>query len=239
MPQERRNLYRILHVQPEAPAEIIKASYRALMSSLRVHPDLGGDTDHAARINAAYAVLGDPERRRAYDLSLDQPTGRAHSSPGAAPAAAADPAADWLQACRCPYCGTGFTLPPQAEARCGHCEAPLLPAPAARRVPSELLGRRHGERIAREFDARVQLPGQAQPLVGLLRDVSVTGLAMACVPALARGTVLRVTTSTFDAVAQVVACRATRQAHMVHARLLTLQIRRAAQETPEPVVRTA
>jgi hypothetical protein len=73
----------------------------------------------------------------------------------------------------------------------------------------------------------------------VLRDVSVTGLAMACVPALARGTVLRVTTTTFDAVAQVVACRATRQAHMVHARLLTLQLVRAPQEAPEPVVRTA
>jgi hypothetical protein len=62
---------------------------------------------------------------------------------------------------------------------------------------------------------------------------------MACVPALSRGTVLRVTTATFDAVAQVVACRATRQAHMVHARLLTLQLARAPQEPPEPVVRTA
>lgn len=240
MPAERRNLYRILHVQPEAPAEIIKASYRALMSSLRVHPDLGGDTDKAAQINAAYAVLSDPERRRAYDLSLRQPPGRPRPSPGAASAATADPAADWLQACRCPFCGTGFAAAAlQAEARCTHCEAPLQPAPAARRVPSELLGRRHGERIAREIDARVQLPGREQPLVAVLRDVSVTGLAMACVPALARGTILRVTTASFDAIAQVVACRATRQAHMVHARLLTLQIRRAPQETPEPAARTA
>lgn len=235
MPQERRNLYRILHVQPEAPAEIIKASYRALMSSLRAHPDLGGDTEKAAQINAAYAVLSDPERRRAYDLSRSRPAGR---SSAAAPAAA-DPAADWLEARRCPFCGTGFTAAPEATARCGHCEAPLHPAPAPRRVPSELLGRRHGERIAREIDARVHLAGQTQPLVAVLRDVSVTGLAMACVPALARGTVLRVTTATFDAVAQVVACRATRQAHMVHARLLTLQVMRAPTQTPEPVVRTA
>ena len=70
MNAERRNLYRILHVQPEAPTEIIKASYRALMSTLRVHPDLGGDPARAAEVNHAYAVLMDPERRRAYDLSL-------------------------------------------------------------------------------------------------------------------------------------------------------------------------
>lgn len=238
MPQEPRNLYHVLHVQPEAPAEIIKASYRALMSSLRAHPDLGGDTEKAAQINAAYAVLGDPERRRAYDQSLARPAGRSHAGT-AAGGPVADPAADWLALRRCPYCGTGFAAEPETTARCGHCEAPLHPAPAPRRVPSELLGRRHGERVVREIDAHVHLPGQAQPLVAVLRDVSVTGLAMACVPALARGTVLRVTTASFDAIAQVVACRATRQAHMVHARLLTLQVLRAPQEAPEPVVRTA
>ena len=43
--QNRRNLYRILHVQPEAPLEIIKASYRSLMTKLKLHPDLGGDHD--------------------------------------------------------------------------------------------------------------------------------------------------------------------------------------------------
>lgn len=70
MADERRNLYRILHVQPEAPLEVIKASYRTLMSTLRAHPDLGGDPDAAARINAAYAVLTDPARRSAYDRAL-------------------------------------------------------------------------------------------------------------------------------------------------------------------------
>lgn len=86
MNAERRNLYRILHVQPEAPTEIIKASYRALMSSLRVHPDLGGDPARAAEVNHAYAVLTDPERRRAYDLSLKQ---RARAASPAAPGAGA------------------------------------------------------------------------------------------------------------------------------------------------------
>ena len=93
MNAERRNLYRILHVQPEAPTEIIKASYRALMSSLRVHPDLGGDPARAAEVNHAYAVLTDPERRRAYDLSLKQRARGASpgAANGAAPAARAAP----------------------------------------------------------------------------------------------------------------------------------------------------
>ena len=83
MSRERRNLYRILHVQPEAPPEVIKAAWRALMSTLRAHPDLGGDPQVAARLNAAYEVLSDPERRRAYDQSLRRSPkgpkiGRAH-----------------------------------------------------------------------------------------------------------------------------------------------------------------
>ena len=48
MPQERRNLYRLLFVQPEAPPEVIKAAYRALMTTLRGHPDLGGNAEALA-----------------------------------------------------------------------------------------------------------------------------------------------------------------------------------------------
>src|ERR1700689_2715695 len=66
----RRNYYRILHVQPEAPGPIIPASYRAMMSKLRLHPDLGGDTAGAALINEAYAVLSDPAKRASYDQKL-------------------------------------------------------------------------------------------------------------------------------------------------------------------------
>ena len=58
----RRNHYRVLHVQPEAPLEVIKASYRAMMMRMKIHPDLGGDHDIAAVVNEAYAVLSDPHR---------------------------------------------------------------------------------------------------------------------------------------------------------------------------------
>jgi hypothetical protein len=43
--------YAILHVDPAAPAEVIRASYRTLMQQLRAHPDLGGDHEAAARIS--------------------------------------------------------------------------------------------------------------------------------------------------------------------------------------------
>ena len=64
MPQERRNLYRILFVQPEAPPEMITAAYRCLMSLLRTHPG-SADSETAERIKQAYAILRDGEKRRA------------------------------------------------------------------------------------------------------------------------------------------------------------------------------
>ena len=68
--RNRRNYYRMLHVQPDAPLAVIKASYRALMMKMRLHPDLGGDHETAALINAAFAVLSDPMDRQQYDQSL-------------------------------------------------------------------------------------------------------------------------------------------------------------------------
>ena len=68
--KNRRNYYRILHVQPDAPVEIIKASYKTLMQKLGQHPDLGGGHENAALINEAYAVVTDPVRREAVRYTI-------------------------------------------------------------------------------------------------------------------------------------------------------------------------
>ena len=68
--KNKRNYYRILHVQPDAPAEVIRASYRTLMQRLKQHPDLGGKHWNATVINEAFAVLGDADRRCTYDKLL-------------------------------------------------------------------------------------------------------------------------------------------------------------------------
>ena len=60
--KNRRNYYRVLQVQPDAPAEVIKASYRTLMQKLKHHPDLGGDQWNASIINQAYSVLSDEKK---------------------------------------------------------------------------------------------------------------------------------------------------------------------------------
>jgi DnaJ-class molecular chaperone len=63
------SLYDVLEVVPDASHEDIKRSYKKL--ALRLHPDkTGGDEDAAEsfrKVNAAYAVLGDAERRTKYD----------------------------------------------------------------------------------------------------------------------------------------------------------------------------
>ncbi len=229
MNPERRNLYRILHVQPEAPAEIIKASYRTLMSSLRMHPDLGGDARQAALINTAYEVLGDAARRREYDRSRAAAAPRLARAASAAPPAAPSDPAHWLADRCCPFCTIAFTAIPRDEARCTRCHSPLMPAPAGERASGDAQGRRRGERFAREQDARLHLPGQAAVLSARLQDLSFTGLSLLCAPALARGSALRVVTPGFDTLALVVACRRAGPVYRVHARLLTLQLLRGKQ----------
>jgi len=71
---DRTDHYRTLGVAPQAEEAVIRAAYLALMRTY--HPDGAaseGDRDAAEsrtkEINAAYAILGDPKRRAAYDLA--------------------------------------------------------------------------------------------------------------------------------------------------------------------------
>ncbi len=63
------NLYEVLGLRPSASEGEIRAAYRELAK--KYHPDLNpNDTDAEVRfkdISAAYAILGDPEKRQRYD----------------------------------------------------------------------------------------------------------------------------------------------------------------------------
>ena len=67
---DRRNYYRVLHLQPDAPIELVRVNYRTMMQKLGAHPDLGGEDWTAAHLNDAYRVLTDPELRAEYDREL-------------------------------------------------------------------------------------------------------------------------------------------------------------------------
>ncbi|MBV9175278.1 MAG: J domain-containing protein [Chloroflexi bacterium] len=61
--------YETLEVSPRASSEVIQAAYRVLARN--AHPDRNADGDaeqRIRRINAAYAVLGDPGHRAKYDF---------------------------------------------------------------------------------------------------------------------------------------------------------------------------
>lgn len=62
-----RTYYEILQVASDASPEIITSAYRTLMSTLKMHPDLGGNADEAVLINEAYEILSDDKKRRVYD----------------------------------------------------------------------------------------------------------------------------------------------------------------------------
>lgn len=60
------DLYALLEVRPNARDDVIKAAYRALAKAY--HPDRqGGDSSVLVRLNTAYAILSDTDKRREYD----------------------------------------------------------------------------------------------------------------------------------------------------------------------------
>ncbi len=63
--------YETLGVQPNATVDEIKANYRR--AAARSHPDKGGSDADMAKINRAYDVLSNPEKRAHYDQTGDEP----------------------------------------------------------------------------------------------------------------------------------------------------------------------
>ena len=64
--RSRPDYYRVLQVDPAANPLVIQAAYRVLAQIW--HPDVSGDDAEMKRLNAAWEVLGDPRRRKQYDI---------------------------------------------------------------------------------------------------------------------------------------------------------------------------
>jgi hypothetical protein len=85
-----RTLYDVLGLEPDVDAVALRRAYLELAQ--RHHPDRpGGDADEMRDINAAWATLGDPVRRRQYDLTLTTPTGHGSAATNAPWTDADDP----------------------------------------------------------------------------------------------------------------------------------------------------
>lgn len=92
---DERDYYALLEVSPEADEATIRLAFRRL--ARRYHPDVAGigSLAHMQRLNEAYRVLGDPDRRRVYDTErgLMTTTSAAPNSPVAATATTPPPPA--------------------------------------------------------------------------------------------------------------------------------------------------
>lgn len=233
--QNRRNLYRVLHVQPDAPAAVIKASYRALMQKLGAHPDLGGDEWNAAVINQAYRVLGNPTRRREYDRQLrnrrrDIDPAARRRTPFGGYRNMYHPTRRYRHTRRrCLFCDmkqpTG--IPGYGDdANCSHCGSPL-----ARVTPR---GRNGSDRRAvRRMTLRDELPfytrwPQAAPLRGQVVDCSPMGLQFLAPQPLRPNQMIKLDGRGLSAVARVVRCArhaGNTGAHLVGVQFVTLAVK--------------
>jgi hypothetical protein len=247
MKPERRNLYRLLHVQPEAPTEVITAVYRCLMSKLKMHPDLGGNNELAARINDAYAVLSDPLKRKEYDAQRKskphartaEQTREGKTGPRASPfsgtsftdafksafSASNEPephrAARSFSGRQCPLCEKAMPRFIALDTRCQHCDSPLSPIAHNLHGQRELVGRRVTSRIARSDSASIQLAAHHPFVQARLRDMSLSGIGLMTTEPVTSDSVVRVMTKDMDVVVHVVRVRKADGLYHVHARLLT------------------
>lgn len=67
---ERRNFYRILHIQPDAPIAVIKESYRVLMNAHKNFPRSTVSDWNINLLDIAFKTLQNPQLRAAYDREL-------------------------------------------------------------------------------------------------------------------------------------------------------------------------
>lgn len=229
----RRNYYRVLHVQPDAPAEVVRAAYRALMA--RHHPDQGGDHEQAVLLNEAWAVLGDPARRAAYDEKRARAGHRPREA--AARAAAREPARESSREAprenpreapagkaaghNCPFCGG--TNPP-ADLTCLRCDAPLTrvrpTAPATGRSADD---RRRLPRVSRADWGTMKLQWKGEPIDIRLRNLSLEGVSFFSGAPLVPRSRVRVTAAAFDAVVDVIRCERSGNIHLVQGSLVTVR----------------
>ena len=189
----RRNYYRILQVQPDAPLEIIRASYRTSMLELKLHPDLGGSSDEAALLNEAFAVLGDSTRRAEYDKGLNI-AGLRGAQRKAARSRQSGPVF------RCRFCRNPAGEEPEPGERCGACDSPLISAPIAE---FDTFGRRSIARFSREEKLRYYTRWPQKSREGRLLDLSPRGMRFACADDPPPGTLMKISSPLLEAVASV------------------------------------
>jgi hypothetical protein len=193
--------------------EVIKASYRSLMSKLKAHPDLGGDHELAILINQAYAVLSDPKKRKQYDETILSNTNQrsadslfnvnAYSSNGFFNERESNKAYAAKAQHSCLFCGTELKFLAQRMRHCSNCGSPLnqMLIPDRQR---ELIGRRRVPRVAKTGDLIIYPSWPHAGYTALLRDLSPSGISLLTEYNACPGQTLKVSSSSLNAVTRVI-----------------------------------
>jgi hypothetical protein len=220
--KNRRNYYRLLCVQPDAPPAVIRSSYTALMVKLKRHPDLGGDHETATLLNEAYAVLSDPARRAEYDQQLEHRQSRASLGRGAfqsgrrgAPATPAAPsdthtpplppqAPASASRVRCAFCAAPHPGAVRPGDRCALCDSPLL---SPMHVASSGRDQRALPRLAHGGQVTLVTQRSAKRVRATIQDLSPLGMQVVTGDSLRVDEVVKVDCGLLSAVARVASCR--------------------------------
>jgi DnaJ-class molecular chaperone len=65
------DLYKILNVNKQASSDEIRKAFRKL--SLKHHPDRGGDEEEFKKLNRAFEILSDSQKKNEYDMKQNSP----------------------------------------------------------------------------------------------------------------------------------------------------------------------
>ena len=197
--QNRRNYYRILQVQPDAPDAIIRASYRAHMQTLGMHPDLGGDSEHAALLNIAYQTLINSDKRRAYDriLSAEEPNQRTEQHNKA----------QSVTTTACPFCHHPYQSQILSEeSLCTRCRSPLYAVKQMQ--PDAVQSKRAISRISQNTPVMLYTEWpQPSPYQGIIRDISPHGLQINAAIEILLASKLKLVNQKFQGIAECVSCQ--------------------------------
>ena len=208
--KNRKNYYQILHVQNDAPEEVIRSCYRTMMQKLKMHPDLGGDQEDAALINQAYAVLINPSARAKYDAILSRVNTTSENKSGGNQKQTQKPnrPAPSLNLNNykenCLFCFTlhklGKTIKP--ESFCVNCKSPLFPAKKQR---LEKRDQRSILRIGKQWPIKLytQWP-QSTPHSVETQDISLNGMQILTTMRMYEGQIVKISGESLDSVARVV-----------------------------------
>lgn len=209
--QNRRNYYRILHVQPDAPLAVIRASYRTLMQTLKQHPDLGGDHWNASLINEAYQTLADSVTRAFYDQQLFKQVNKASLCQAVSRAQGAQQQSiDDVTSFCCVFCKTPFAthLRHLSDAQCNECSCPLKPHQPLTFNPHEP---RSIMRISQQGKISVCDYWPNSAMTATLQDLSPNGMRCIVPTLICPEQVLKLESCSFIAAGKVTRCQMLQQ----------------------------